>query len=171
MSGYNLRKIIKVNKCSKGISEPDLIFYFSVKTNKNDDGTDNTAIITILPVKESTIYQTISCNIYSDYELNNRIGRYGTNTTIYDIKDSNNDNIINCNIFSTFYLPDGNITVMYGQKIVKTSDGFYLNEPNTTNVYKIVSGTQKYLHIKGGFVSISTNDTLTRLVMISFKYK
>ena len=168
MGDFDVRKIIKANKCSNGIPKPDLILYFSVKPGPNNDGAGDTAIITIIPAELSTIYQTISCKLYTDYELKNHIGKYAASTTVYDIKDSDGNNIINANITSTFFLPDGNITIMYGQKIIKNDNGNYLNQPNTTHIYKILSGSQKYLNIKKGFVSITTNDTLTRLVTISF---
>jgi hypothetical protein len=172
MSDYNVSKIIKVNKCSFGIPKPDYILYYSVEQYPDNDGTNNTCIFTRFVVDKSSIYQTMIGPMCKNSDLTNIIGKYTANFTIYDIKDSDNNKQPATAASATYFLPEGSVTISFGITIYTDIRGNKILSPNNNYRFKILSGTLKYLNLdtSKSYVSISTNNTQTRLITFSFTY-
>ena len=160
VNGYDVCEIIRKVKKETGYKKPDLIFYYSVKT----DGELNTATIEEIAVGNTSAFVTKSSNIYNDYELTDRIGRYCNQIVIYGKKNPDSNNLYYGTGSTTYFLKDSSITINETTRYKKVKNG-YAYPNNFTANQRIVSGTGKYL-TRDGFVSVSTNDTDTRLVLV-----
>jgi hypothetical protein len=163
-NGYDIPSIIKKVKRETGYKKPDLIFYYSVYTNENNDGSGNTAIIEEIDIGNTGVFITKTSNIYRDYALTERIGRYCNEMNIFGKNNPDSNNLYNGTGSTTYFLKENSITINETTKYLNIGNG-YIYPYNVTENQRIVSGTKKYL-TTNGIVSVSTNNTKTRLVLV-----
>ena len=93
MSLFNIDKIIKKIKCETGYKKPDLVLYYSILRDNNNDGSNNTAIIEGMSIGNTTLFATFYGTIFNDYELSTPIGKYTGNAFIYGINNPNENHL------------------------------------------------------------------------------
>ena len=132
---------------------PDLVFYYS-----DDDTISNYSKLNF----GSALILNISGHITDkNYK---KIGHF----TEYKICNPVKNNSAYVTNMETFHLKNGSIQIQPTGIQPKNFQGNYSIPSNITQTFKIISGTEKYLHAKGNVI-FNTYDNLERKVRIYFE--
>jgi len=127
-------------------SPPDLTFYFSYLSK----------YLNIYETKLGSIAleRNSETPIFSDTDLNNKIGFFTSKQTIYTTTNINN-NYQQMNLKS-FILPNGTLFYVNQNPVYKDNSGNYVSKDGTY-LLQIVSGSGEYLN-KSGIISLNINN-------------
>jgi hypothetical protein len=119
---------------------------------------------------EPYTYKNVLNNEYSEYRESTNIYKKGTKNVIGQLSIfttiTNKNGVIYGEVEHVYYLPGGQIRVVYINKNEMSSGGGFL--PNKTFTAPIISGYGKYLGVKG-YAKMKTNDTKIRKGTIVLK--
>jgi len=123
---------------------PDLSFYYSTDTSI----TSFTQTYLYGSGSNESVLQTWNGPVFADANLLQNIGKYATSNTTYNINNTESSNIFDRSGTQTYYLPNGQITVLTNAFAYKRGDGAYVAIPGTYS-QTILGGTDEYLNARG----------------------
>jgi hypothetical protein len=137
--------------------QPDLVFYYNVAVDNVISSTD---------LGTSSLIQTRSTPLYSDKELTNKIGTFGSSNIFPNIVSADVQGLYPVIAPNVYFLPQGSIEVANNVPRIKNpATGNYTNPPGTY-VYGIDSGYGDYLNTTGIVVLIAAASS--RQVLVYF---